>query len=76
METLKDFLDVFNHHELHIFASDLFLTTLNSKRIILTLNSEEVAKLTKIVFDDEKEETVSFLKEVLKPQVDQATRAQ
>ena len=49
---------------------------MTSKRIILTLSSEEVAKLIKIVIDEEKEEAVSFLKEVLKPQVDQATRAQ
>ncbi len=49
---------------------------MNSNRIILTLSSEEVAKLIKIVIDEEKEEAVSFLKEVLKPQVDQATRGQ
>jgi hypothetical protein len=49
---------------------------MNSKRIILTLSSEEVAKLIKIVIDEEKEEGLSFLKEVLKPQVDQATRGQ
>ena len=49
---------------------------MTSKRIILTLSSEEVAKLIKIVIDDEKEEALFFLKEVLKPQVDQATREQ
>jgi hypothetical protein len=49
---------------------------MNSKRIILTLSSEEVTKLIKIVIDEEKEEAFSFLKEVLKPQVDQATRGQ
>jgi len=49
---------------------------MNSKHIILTLSSEEVAKLIKIVIDEEKKEAVSFLKEVLKPQVDQATRGQ
>jgi hypothetical protein len=48
----------------------------NSKRFILTLSSEEVTKLIKIVIDEEKEEAFSFLKEVLKPQVDQATRGQ
>ena len=49
---------------------------MNSKRIILTLSSEEMARLIKIVIDEEKEEAFSFLKEVLKPQVDQATRGQ
>ena len=49
---------------------------MDSKRIFLTLSSEEVAKLIKIVIDDEKEEALFFLKEVLKPQVDQATREQ
>ena len=49
---------------------------MNSKRFILTLSSEEVTKLIKIVIDEEKEEAFSFLKEVLKPQVDQATRGQ
>ncbi len=49
---------------------------MNSKRIILTLSSEEVTKLIKIVIDEEKEEAFSFLREVLKPQVDQATRGQ
>ncbi len=49
---------------------------MNSKRIILTLSSEEVTKLIKIVIDEEKEEAFFFLKEVLKPQVDQATRGQ
>ncbi len=49
---------------------------MNSKRIILTLSSEEVIKLIKIVIDEKKEEAFSFLKKVLKPQVDQATRGQ
>lgn len=49
---------------------------MNPKRIILSLNSDEGIRLTKILLDDEKEESLLFLKEVLKPQVDQATRSQ
>jgi len=49
---------------------------MNTKRIIISLSSDEAIRLIKIVIDEEKEEAVSFLKEVLKPQVDQATRGQ
>ena len=49
---------------------------MNTKRIIISLGSDEAIRLIKIVIDEEKEEAVSFLKEVLKPQIDQATRAQ
>jgi hypothetical protein len=49
---------------------------MNLKRIILSLNSEEVIRLTKILLDEEKEDAFLFIKEVLKPQVDQATRSQ
>ena len=44
------------------------------KKILLNLNSEEALKLTMILLDEDKEEAFKFLKEVLKPQVDQATR--
>ncbi|NWG02214.1 MAG: hypothetical protein HXY44_05100 [Syntrophaceae bacterium] len=46
------------------------------QRIILSLNSNEVIRLTKILLDEEKEDAFLFLKEVIKPQVDQATRSQ
>ncbi len=49
---------------------------MNSKRIILTLSSDEAIRLIRIIIDEEKEEAFSFLKEVLKPQVDQATHGQ
>jgi hypothetical protein len=49
---------------------------MSTKRIVLNLSSEETIRLTKILLDEEKEEALIFLKEVLKPQVDQATRGQ
>jgi hypothetical protein len=49
---------------------------MNLKRMVLSLNSDEVIRLTKILLDDEKEDALLFLKEVLKPQVDQVTRSQ
>jgi len=49
---------------------------MNTKRIILTLSSDEAIRLIRIIIDEEKEEAFSFLKEVLKPQVDQTTRGQ
>jgi hypothetical protein len=44
------------------------------KNVVLSLNPEETLRLTRILLDDEKEEAFLFLKECLKPQLDQATR--
>jgi hypothetical protein len=49
---------------------------MNLKKIVFSLNSDEVIRLTKILLDGDKEDALLFLKEVLKPQVDQATRSQ
>jgi hypothetical protein len=49
---------------------------MNLKRVVLNLTSEEVIRLTKILLDEDKEDAFTFIKEVLKPQVDQATRSQ
>jgi hypothetical protein len=49
---------------------------LNLKKIVFSLNSDEVIRLTKILLDGDKEDAFTFIKEVLKPQVDQATRSQ
>lgn len=49
---------------------------LDLKKIVLSLNSDEVIRLTRILFDGDKEDALLFLKEVLKPQVDRATRGQ
>lgn len=44
------------------------------KNVILNLSPEETLKLTRILLDDDKEEALLFLKECLKPQLDNATR--
>jgi hypothetical protein len=44
------------------------------KSIILNLTSEETLRLTRILMDEDKEEAFLFLKECLKPQLEQATR--
>jgi hypothetical protein len=46
------------------------------KSLILKLNPEEISRLTRILLDEEREEALLFLKECLKPQLDQATRNQ
>jgi len=46
------------------------------KPVNLKLSSEELLRLVKIFLDEDTEDAFSFLKEVLKPQVDQATREQ
>jgi hypothetical protein len=46
------------------------------KPVNLKLGSEELLRLVKIFLDEDKEDAILFLKEVLKPQVDQATREQ
>ena len=42
--------------------------------IILKLTSEEVLRLKRILLDDDKQETLLFLKQCLKPQLKQAAR--
>jgi hypothetical protein len=44
------------------------------KSIILSLSPEETLRLTRILVDEDKEEAILFLKECLKPQLEQATR--
>jgi len=44
------------------------------KNAVLNLNPEGTLRLTRILLDDDKEEALLFLKECLKPQLDQATR--
>ena len=46
------------------------------KPVNLKLDSEELLRLVKIFLDEDNEDAFLFLKEVLKPQVDQATREQ
>ena len=44
------------------------------KSIVLNFTPEETLRLTRILFDEDKEEALAFLKECIKPQLDQATR--
>jgi hypothetical protein len=44
------------------------------KRVVLNLNPDETLRLTRILLDEDKGEALLFLKECLKPQLDQATR--
>jgi hypothetical protein len=46
------------------------------KPVNLKLDSEEILILVRIFIDEDREDAFLFLKEVLKPQVDQATREQ
>ena len=46
------------------------------KSVIFKLDPEEISRLTRILLDEEKEEALLFLKECLKPQLDQPTRNQ
>jgi hypothetical protein len=41
---------------------------------ILKLTSEETLRLTRILLDEDKEEALLFLKQCLKPQIDQMNR--
>jgi len=42
--------------------------------IILKLTPEDVLRLTRILLDEDKDEALLFLKQCLKPQLDQAGR--
>ncbi len=44
------------------------------KSVILNLSAEETLKLTRILLGENKEEALAFLKECIKPQLDNATR--
>jgi hypothetical protein len=44
------------------------------KSIVLNLSPEETFRLTRILMDEDKEKAFLFLKDCLKPQLEQATR--
>jgi len=44
------------------------------KNVVLNLSPEETLRLTRILLDEDKGEALLFLKERLKPQLDQGTR--
>ncbi len=47
---------------------------MRDESIILKLTSEDVLRLTRILLDEDREEALLFLKQCLKPQLDQAAR--
>ena len=47
---------------------------MTSDPIILKLTAEDALRLTRILFDEDKEEALLFLKQCIKPQLDQRTR--
>ena len=44
------------------------------KKVVLQLSPEEVIRFMRIMTDQDKDEALTFLKDVVKPQVDDATR--
>jgi hypothetical protein len=44
------------------------------KPVLFHLTAEEALRLTRILFDENREEALLFIKECLKPQLEQATR--
>ena len=47
---------------------------MSPESIILKLTPEDALRLTRILLDGDKDEAILFLKECLKPQLDQASR--
>jgi hypothetical protein len=48
---------------------------MSSNSTVLKLTAEDVLRLTRILLDEDKEEALLFLKECLKPQLDQTNRS-
>jgi hypothetical protein len=49
---------------------------MNITNLFLKLTPEETTRLTRILLDEDEKEALLFLKECLKPQLDQANRNQ
>ena len=47
---------------------------MTNESIVLKLTPEDTLRLTRILLDEDKEEALLFLKQCLKPQLDQAGR--
>jgi len=47
---------------------------MSNDSIVLKLTAEDTLRLTRILLDGDKEEALLFLKQCLKPQLDQTTR--
>jgi hypothetical protein len=44
------------------------------KKVVVQLSPEEVVRFIRIMTDEDKDDALSFLKEVMKPRIDDATR--
>ncbi len=44
------------------------------RSVIFDLSPQDTLRLTRILLDEDRDEALAFLKECLKPQLDQATR--
>jgi len=44
------------------------------KKVVIQLSPEEVIRFIRILTDEDRDEALTFLKEVMKPQVDNGTR--
>ncbi len=44
------------------------------KKVVIQLSPEEVMRFIRIIMDEDWDEALAFLKEVMKPRVDDATR--
>ena len=44
------------------------------KSVVINLTAEQTLRLTRILVDEDQEEALTFLKDCLKPQLDDATR--
>jgi hypothetical protein len=44
------------------------------KHVVFNLSPQDTLRLTRILLDEDKDEAFAFLKECLKPQLDEATR--
>ena len=44
------------------------------KHVVLSLSPQEALRLTRILLDEDRDEALVFLKECLKPRLDEATR--
>ena len=47
---------------------------MNIKHVVLNLTAEQTLRLTRILLDEDREEALAFLKESIRPQLDNATR--
>ncbi len=47
---------------------------MNIRHVVLNLNPDQTLRVTRILLDEDKEEALAFLKECIKPQLDNATR--